>query len=83
MKRAGATFSLLGDRVDVLAVGLKSPAAKAGIEQGFSVTGIEIEADRPAKQWVYLPAALIVLLVVLLQRMRRNDLPSVRASAAT
>ena len=83
MKRAGVTFSLLGDRVDVLAVGLKSPAAKAGIEQGFSVTGIEIEADRPAKQWVYLPAALIVLLVVLLQRMRRNDLPSVRASAAT
>lgn len=82
MKRAGLTLAVLGDRVDVLAVGLKSPAAKAGLEQGFQVTGIELEADRPAKQWVYIPAALLVLLVFLLQRMRRDEVPSVGASAA-
>jgi hypothetical protein len=63
-------------------VGLKSPAAKAGIEQGFQVTGIEVEADRPSRQWAYIPAALLVLLVFFLQRMRREDEPAVGASAA-
>lgn len=81
MKRAGLTLAVLGDRVDVLAVGLKSPAAKAGIEQGFHVKGIEVEADRPAKQWIYIPAALLVLLVFFLQRMRREDVPPLGASA--
>jgi TRAP transporter 4TM/12TM fusion protein len=82
MKRSGLSVAASGDQVDVLAVGLKSPAAKAGIEQGFRVTGIEVEADRPAKQWVYIPAALLVLLVFFLQRMRREDAPTVGASAA-
>jgi TRAP transporter 4TM/12TM fusion protein len=81
MKRAGLTLAVLGDRIDVLAVGLKSPAAKAGVEQGFHVTGIELEADRPAKQWLYVPAALLVLLIFFIQRMRRNDVPTLGASA--
>jgi TRAP transporter 4TM/12TM fusion protein len=82
MKKSGLQVSVLGDRIDVLAVGLKSPAAKAGIEQGFQVTGIEVEADRPSRQWAYIPAALLVLLVFFLQRMRREDEPAVGASAA-
>jgi TRAP transporter 4TM/12TM fusion protein len=82
MKRSGLQVSVLGEHIDVLAVGLKSPAAKAGIEQGFQVTGIEVETDRPSKQWAYIPAALLVLLVFLLQRMRREDEPPLGASAA-
>jgi TRAP transporter 4TM/12TM fusion protein len=82
LKRSGLSIATLGGQVDVLAVGLKSPAAKAGIEQGFRVTGIEVEADRPAKQWAFIPAALLVLLVFFLQRMRREDTPAVGASAA-
>jgi TRAP transporter 4TM/12TM fusion protein len=82
MKRSGMQVSVLGDEIDVLAVGLKSPAAKAGIEQGFRVTGIEVEADRPARQWAYLPAAFLVLLVFLLQRMRSEGAPAVSAPEA-
>jgi TRAP transporter 4TM/12TM fusion protein len=82
LKRSGVQVSVLGDRVDVLSVGLRSAAAKAGIEQGFQVTGIEVAADRPAKQWAYFPAALLVLLVFFLQRMRRQEEPPVGASAA-
>jgi TRAP transporter 4TM/12TM fusion protein len=75
LRKAGLTVMATGGKVDVLAVALRSPAAKAGFEQGFSVTGIELAADRPAKQWLYLPALLLVLLVAFLQRRRGEELP--------
>jgi len=82
LRKAGLTAMANGGKVDVLAVGLRSPAAKAGIEQGFSVTGIEVPADRPARQWSYLPALLLFLLVVALQRRRAEELPPGAAPAA-
>ena len=75
LRKAGLTVMAAGDKADVLAVGLRSPAAKAGFEQGFAITGIEVAADRPAKQWSYLPAALLFLLVLVLQRRRAQDAP--------
>ena len=75
LRKAGVTLSVLGDKVDVLAVALRSPAAKAGVEQGFTVTGIEVPAERPAKEWSYLPALLLAGLIALLQRRRAPVLP--------
>ena len=49
---------------------LGSPADRAGFEQGFRITGIEREAVRPAKEWLYLPAAAVIALVWWLQRRR-------------
>ena len=79
VRKAGLTVMVAGDKVDVLAVALRSPAAKAGFEQGFSVTGVEVDADRPAKQWSYLPALLVLLLVALLQHRRREEIPAAAA----
>jgi hypothetical protein len=60
-----------------MSVGLKTPAAKAGFEQGFLVTGIETERARPAKEWLYLPALLVLAGIALAQR-RRGAAPSAR-----
>ena len=34
------------------------------------ITGIELERDRMAKEWLYIPALVVLGLVVLLQRGR-------------
>jgi hypothetical protein len=59
--------------VQVIAVSLKGPADKAGFEQGFKVTGIEVPEDRMAKEWMYLPALLLLAIVFALQRLRPEE----------
>jgi len=57
------------DAVQIIQVKLGSRADKLGIEQGFRFTAIESLADRPAKEWMFVPA-LLQLLVALIQRAR-------------
>ncbi len=67
----------------IIGTRLKSPAEKAGFEQGFRITGIETPIDRPAKEWMYVPALALLGVIVLLQRARRDDSStSPRAGAA-
>ena len=47
-----------------------STAEKLGLEQGFTITTIEMPADRPAKEWMFLPALALLGLVIALQRAR-------------
>jgi hypothetical protein len=82
MAKAGLTTMSTPAGTQVMAVGLKSPADKAGFEQGFIITGIENERDRPAKEWLFLPALLVLGIVVLLQRARAGSL-RMRAAPAT
>lgn len=72
MRKAGLTLMTTPESTEVMAVALRSPADKAGFEQGFKVTGVEVLADRPAKEWLYLPALLLLALVYLKQRLRRD-----------
>ena len=69
--------------VDVLAVSLKGAAQKAGFEQGFKVTGVEVLADRPAKEWLYVLAVLLLAAIIMLQRMRREEIIAPPASLLT
>ncbi|MEP7083890.1 MAG: DUF3394 domain-containing protein, partial [Betaproteobacteria bacterium] len=64
--------------VQIAAVGLHSPADKAGFEQGFSVKGIESPIPRPAQEWMFVPALLVLGALMWLQRRR-----SVRTTPAT
>ena len=68
--RSGLTLMATPTGPQVVAVGLKSPADKAGFEQGFTVTGIETPAARPAKEWLFVPALVVLGVVALLQRRR-------------
>ncbi|MGH8797133.1 MAG: TRAP transporter permease, partial [Caldimonas sp.] len=68
--KAGVTTMTLAQGVQVMSVGLNSAAQKAGFEQGFIVTGVEVAHPRPAKEWLFVPALLLLGLIVLLQRRR-------------
>lgn len=61
---------------------LHSAAERAGLEQGFVITGVEVPADRPAKEWLYLPAMLVLALVMGLQLRRTKPAPAPSPAAA-
>jgi adenosylmethionine-8-amino-7-oxononanoate aminotransferase len=46
------------------------PSGKAGFEQGFMVTGIETPIPQPVKEWLFVPALVVLGGIVLLQRRR-------------
>ncbi|WP_374328340.1 TRAP transporter permease [Azonexus sp.] len=69
----GLTVMTLGDQVQVAAVRFGSPAEKLGLEQGFNLTRIEIpHPDRPDKEWIFIPALLLLALVWFMQNARRR-----------
>jgi TRAP transporter 4TM/12TM fusion protein len=55
--------------VSVVAFG--SRAEKLGVEQGFVITEAEVPSDRPDKEWMFIPALCLLMLVVVSQRRRR------------
>ena len=77
ISRAGLTTMNLPTGVQVAAVNLHSAADRAGFEQGFTITGIETPAQRPAKEWFFLPALAVLVAVMLLQRRRAATLAPV------
>jgi TRAP transporter 4TM/12TM fusion protein len=80
--KAGVTIMSTPNGVEILAVSLKGAADKAGFEQGFKVTGVEVEADRMDKEWLYLPALLLLVIILLFQRMRPEDIVDRHAPSA-
>jgi TRAP transporter 4TM/12TM fusion protein len=72
--KSGLTTMTTPTGVQIGAVNLHSAADRAGFEQGFVITGIETEAIRPAKEWLFLPALVVLGGVILLQRRRRGVL---------
>ena len=49
-----------------------STAERQKIDFDFEIVSVEVESDRPAKQWFYLPALLVLGLIIMLQRGRRE-----------
>jgi hypothetical protein len=49
-----------------------SAAEKQKIDFDFEIVSIEVETDRPPKQWFYLPALFLLGLIIMLQRRRRE-----------
>ena len=72
--RAGLPVMKTPAGTQVMAVALNSAADKAGFEQGFTITGIEVERDASAKEWLFMPALLILGAVAWLQRRRASRL---------
>ena len=67
---AGVSVVAQGDELLISGVRFGSPAEKLGMEQGFRIVSAEVPADRPAKEWMYLPALVLLALVIALQRSR-------------
>ncbi|MEO9655549.1 TRAP transporter permease [Marinomonas sp.] len=70
LQSLGLNMSYMDDIWTVDYVDFDSPAAKAGIDFGWQITGIEVESDRPPKELVFIPAILVLLLIRKLQQKR-------------
>jgi len=60
-----------GDRMRIMQVKFNSRAEKLGFEQGFEIVSIEVIAERPDKELMFLLAAALLAGVVANQRRRR------------
>ncbi|MPZ45878.1 MAG: TRAP transporter fused permease subunit [Betaproteobacteria bacterium] len=83
LAEAGLTLSALGDEVRIGTVRFGSRAKRAGVEQGWKVTAVLAQNERPSAHWFYLPALAIVVFVYALQgrRSRSGMTPSVAPPA--
>ena len=70
LKSAGLTVMALGDQVTIAAVAFGSTAEKLGLEQSFRIVGLEVPTDRPDKEWLFIPALLLLAGIVAIQRRR-------------
>ena len=70
LQAAGVTTMNDSEGLMVAAVRFGSTAEKLGFEQGFHITTVEEPADRPAKEWWFVPAMIWLGLILLAQRRR-------------
>ena len=77
----GMTVVPLGDEMQIAQVKFGSRAEKLGIEQGFKIASIEMPAERPDKEWMFIPALGLLGLIVFVQRRRLPTTPAPGADA--
>ncbi|MEO8717604.1 MAG: DUF3394 domain-containing protein, partial [Burkholderiales bacterium] len=83
LRKIGLTLMTAGTEVRIGAVNFGSKAEKLGLEQGFAIKSIEVEAERPDKEWMFIPALLLLGLIIALQRTRLEKPAPRRAAANT
>ena len=52
-----------------------SPAERAGIDFDWEIKVVELPADQPDKQWMFIPALVLLGGIMLIQFRRRADSP--------
>jgi TRAP-type uncharacterized transport system fused permease subunit len=57
-----------------------STAERQKIDFDYEIASVQVETDRPVKQWFYLPALLVLGLIIMLQRGRREKTPAISAA---
>lgn len=67
---SGVSAMVQGNEMLITQVRFGSRAEKLGMEQGFRIVSAEVPADRPAKEWLFVPALALLLLVIGLQKGR-------------
>ncbi|HRP22407.1 TRAP transporter permease [Thauera sp.] len=78
----GLTVMALGDDVQIAAVRFGSQAARLGLEQGFTITAIELPSgERPPKEWMFVPAFVLLGLVYSMQKPRQRKKEAERIKA--
>ncbi|MGD9943781.1 MAG: TRAP transporter permease [Burkholderiaceae bacterium] len=83
LEEAGITAVALGDGVQISNVRFGSRAKKSGFEIGWDVAGVLVPNEGLSKDWIYLPAYLLVALIWWLQgRRMQTGQPPLRRPAA-
>lgn len=71
LKFGGVEIVAQADSARIGRVTFGSAAEKKGIREGWDIMSIVVPADRPAKEWVFIPVLLLLAGVFLAQRRRR------------
>ncbi|WP_076589483.1 TRAP transporter permease [Vibrio ostreicida] len=70
----GLMLKNIDGRMVVDMVEFGSPAEAAGVDFDWEISSVVVDADRPMKEWVFVPALLLLFALGLNQRRRaRND----------
>jgi len=70
LRELGLRIATTDGRVRIRRVDYGSRARQAGLERGFEITQLRVPADRPPKEWVFVPALGLLALVGWRQRRR-------------
>ncbi|MFE8071929.1 TRAP transporter permease [Marinobacteraceae bacterium S3BR75-40.1] len=73
MAKAGMTLKRQDDRMIVDSVTYGSVPEQAGIFFDWEIKGVIVEAERPPKELMFIPAILLLVVVAWLQRRRRDQ----------
>ncbi|MBU2091055.1 MAG: TRAP transporter permease [Alphaproteobacteria bacterium] len=73
LEHAGLILREEGDKLFVDDVVFGGPAEKAGIDFDWEIKLVEMPAEQPDKQWMFIPALILLGGIVFLQRRRRED----------
>ncbi|MGE6605796.1 TRAP transporter permease [Halomonas sp. NPDC076908] len=76
MEALGMELWVDGDEATVDFVEFGSQAADLGFDFDQEILEVLAPVDRWTKEWIWIPAFLVFAFVVLMQRRRRNNLPS-------
>jgi len=71
LERSGLVLREEGKKIVVDTVVFDSSAEKSGIDFDWEILSLQIPVDQPPKQWMYLPALMLLSMVVFMQRRRR------------
>jgi TRAP transporter 4TM/12TM fusion protein len=73
LEEAGLILNISDDKVVVDPVTFGSVAQNAGLDFDWEILSIQVETDRPDKQWVFLPTLLLLAVLAWLQLRRRRE----------
>jgi TRAP transporter 4TM/12TM fusion protein len=72
LAHAGLFVSQQDGKLMVNNVGFGSTAQKYGIGYGWEIKSVQVKTNRPHKQWMFIPAFLLLGLIAWLQNQRRK-----------
>ncbi len=73
LENAGLVFREEGDTMFIDDVAFGSPAADAGLDWDQEVLRVLKPLDQPSKYWMFIPALLVLALIIFLQRGRASS----------
>ena len=66
----GVRLLEMGGKTNVVSVRFRSRAEKIGFRQGQKVIAMEVANERPAAEWMFIPALGVLALIIVMQRRR-------------
>lgn len=66
----GLTLKQVNNRMIVDMIEFGSPAEASGIDFDWEIRSVVVDSDRPMKEWVFLPALLLVIALAWNQKRR-------------